>query len=153
LACFTDYLVHERPDPYLIEPTHPPYSVRAEALIKAARQLGLEVYTTDLTHVVYSWDESNWTAKKDNHFIGLNNQQIVDACIEAAFAFCGFLNLAKCSANRVERIRAERGKSYVPRLGLDLLLKARAVSVDDGEEAYERWEADTIDALAKQVTL
>ena len=73
LACFTDYLDHERPNPYLIEPTHPPYSVRAEALIKAARHLGLEAYTTGLTHVVHSWDQSNWTAKKDKHFIGLSN--------------------------------------------------------------------------------
>jgi hypothetical protein len=136
----------------MIEPTHPPYCMRAEALIEAARQLGLEAHTTGLRHVVHSWDESNWADKKDNHFIGLNNQQIVDACIEAAFAFCNLLKLAKCSADRVERIRAERGKSFVPGLGLDLLLKARAVFVDDGEETYDRWEEATIDQLAKHVT-
>jgi hypothetical protein len=151
LACFKDYLAHRRPDPYMIEPTHPPYSVRAEALVKAARQLGLEAYTTGLARVVASWDESNWTTKKDNHFIGLNNQQIVDACIEAAFTFCGFLKLAKCSADRVERIRTNRGKSEVRELGLDLLLKARAVFVDDGEKTYDQWEEMTIDQLAKDV--
>ena len=152
LACIKDYLAHEQPDPYLIEPTHPPYSVRAEALLKAAKQLGLGAYTTGLMDVVHSWDGSKWTARKDNHFIGLNNQQIIDACIEAAFAFCEFLKLAKCSAGRVERIRTDRRKSYVPGLGLDLLLKARAVFVDDGEETYDQWEEMAIDQLAKHVT-
>jgi hypothetical protein len=136
----------------MIEPTHPPYSVRAEALVKAATQLGIDAYTTGLRRVVHSWDESNWAARKDNHFISLNNQQIVDACIQAAFAFCESMGLAKCSADRVERILADREKSYVPGLGLDLLLKARAVFVDDGEEAYDRWEVKTIGELVKHVT-
>ena len=85
-------------------------------------------------------------------FIGLNNQQIVHACIEAACAFCESLKLAQCSADRVERIRTDRGESCVPGLGLDLLLKARAVFVDDGEETYAQWEEMTIDQLAKHVT-
>jgi hypothetical protein len=152
LACFKDYLADLQPDPYMIEPTHPPYSVRAEALIKAAKQLGVGAYTSGLMHVVHSWDESKWAVRKDNHFIGLNNQQIVDACIGAAFTFCESLKLAKCSAGRVERMRTDRGKSYVPGLGLDLLLKARAVFVDDGDKTYYQWEGVTIDQLAKHVT-
>ncbi len=152
LACFKDYLANKQPDPYMIEPSHPPYSIRAEALIMAAKRLGLAAYTNGLMQVVHSWDESKWAEKRDNHFIGLNNQQIVDACIEAAFSFCEFLKLAKCSAGRVERIRTDRGKSHVPGLGLDLLLKARAVFVDDGDETYDQWEQVAIDQLAKHVT-
>ncbi|MFZ0964198.1 MAG: hypothetical protein WAO35_25310 [Terriglobia bacterium] len=153
LACFEDYLRKKRPNPYMIEQSHPPYAVRTEALIEGARQLGLGAYTSGLTSTVGDWDKSNWRIEKDNHFIGLNNREIIKACIHAAFGFCRSLNLAKCSVDRVEAIRSNATKFEIPGLGVDLLLMARSVFNEKGEEAYNRWEHATVDTLAVEVTL
>lgn len=153
LACFEDYLRKKRPNPYMIEQSHPPYSVRAEALIEGARQLGLGAYTSGLMGIVVEWDKSKWHVEKDNHFIGLDNQGIMKACIHAAFGFCGSLKLARCSADRLETIRSNAPKFDIPELGVDLLLMARTVFNEKGEEPYNRWERATVDHLASEVML
>ena len=149
LACFEDYLRKKRPNPYMIEQSHPPYAVRTEALIEGARQLGLGAYTSGLTSTVGDWDKSNWRIEKDNHFIGLNNREIIKACIHAAFGFCRSLNLAKCSVDRVEAIRSNATKFEFPDFGVDLLLRARIVFIEKGEEGYNNWENAVVERLAK----
>jgi len=152
LACFGDHLESQRPNPYMVEQSHPPYSVRAEALIEAARLLGLEGYTIRLSEIEASWEDSEWHDKRDNHFIGLNNQRIREACIQSAFDFCESLKLTKCTAAYVESILSSMRKSAAPKLGLELLIMARAIFVGQGEHAYNQWESAVVASLANELT-
>lgn len=149
LACFRDHLDQQRPNPYMIDQSHPPYSVRAEALIEGARQLGLGAYTFGLTSIVAGWDKSNWHVEKDNHFVSLNNNEMIEGCTQAAFGFCRTLKLARCSAERVESLRSNAAKVDVADFGVDLLLRARIVFIEKGEEGYNNWENAVVERLAK----
>ncbi len=152
LHCMENHLTNDYPNPYLIDQGHPPYAVRAEALIKGAQQLGLGAYTTGLKGVVAGWDTSKWHLKEDNHFIALANPEIIEACTRAAFGFCKSLKLTVCSAQRVEGLRTRTTSPDAVDFGLDLLLIARTVFEEKHEQAYNDWERAVIERLASDLT-
>lgn len=152
LACFEDCLVKERPNPYAIDQNHPPYSVRAEALVEGAEQLGLGAYARGLRNVVAGWDISRPHPKRDNRFVRLTKPEMTEACTQASFRLCKSLKLAGCSAGRMESLRGSALNFDTADLGVDLLLKARIVYGDKGEAAYNEWECEMVKLLASKVT-
>lgn len=152
LACFEDCLVKERPDPYMVDQNHPPYSVRAKALVEGAEQLGLGAYARGLRKVVAGWDKSKLHPKRDNRFVRLTKPEMIEACTQASFGLCKSLNLAGCSAGRMESLRGSASNFDTADFGVDLLLKARIVYSDKGEAAYNEWEREIVKLLARTVT-
>lgn len=152
LDCMENHLRNDSPNPYLIDQSHPPYAVRAEALIKGAQQLGLGVYTGGLQRIVAGWDTSKWHSRKDNHFIALANPEIIEACSRAAFGFCKSLRFSACSAQRVEGLRTRTTTPDAVDFGFDLILIARTVFEEKHEQAYNDWEHAVIERLANDLT-
>ena len=152
LACMENHLTNDRPNPYLIDQSHPPYAVRAEALIKGAQQLGLGAYTSGLKSIVAGWDKSRWHLQKDNHFIALANLKLIESCARAAFGFCKSLKLTACSAERLEGLRTRTMNPDAVDLGVDLLLMARTVFEEKHQQAYNDWERAVIERLASDLT-
>lgn len=151
LACFEDHLVDELPDPYLIDQGHPPYAVRVQALIEGAKQIGLKGHTNGLSGVVATWDKSKWYQKKDNHFLALARPELIEACIRVAFGACKCLSLTVCSPKHVEAAQSNVVNSGEEDFGLDLLLMARTVFNEKGEEAYNVWEHGLIARLITSI--
>jgi hypothetical protein len=152
LRCMANHLTNDYPNPYWIDQGHPPYAIRAQALINGACQLGLGAFTTGLKTVVAGWDSSKWQSKKDNRFIALANPEIIEACTKAAFGFCKSLNFTVCSARRVETLRTRTMGPDAVDFGVDLLLMATTAFENKHERAYDEWEQAVIQRLSRDLT-
>jgi hypothetical protein len=102
MACFHDMV--ENLNPYEITPTHPPCAVRAEALISASQDLGLEKYATNLKTLFEGWRTSPWKRGYDNRYAALTRGDLIEASIKSALHFCSSLDIRPCTGKRVESI-------------------------------------------------
>ena len=59
VAALFDVLEYDGLNPYKIGPGHPPYEVRANALLYAGESLGWEAYLSDLRDIVGRWRVSS----------------------------------------------------------------------------------------------
>ena len=151
LACFQD--VVERPDinPYEITQTHPPYAVRADALIVGAKRIGLMDFTGNLQRVIEDWRRSQWKKQRDSRFLSLARPELIEACTKTAFSFCESLKLAQCSRAKLDQVPASLAAYNSEDMGLDLLLFAWFVFEKRGKQAYSEWESQVVKDLARRI--
>jgi hypothetical protein len=157
LAAFANVVSHPSVNPYKVDQDHPPYAVRAQALMTAAPDLGFGPYGDELHTLVRSWRESKWDQQRDNRFLRLANDQLLKECIRCSFAFCKQTGLRKCSPEDVNRVRervaaknAERAQN--DELGADTLLEAWLVHRELGDgPPYEEWALQRVGGLAELV--
>ncbi len=151
LASFFDVVEDSKINPYEITQSHPPYAVRAEALIKGALLLDIHRYSTKLERLAQSWRRSTWRKHFNNRFLAFSRAELLDSSVKVAFSLCALLNLAKCTPVKIDAVFA-RPLSQTPEdLGLDLILWAWAVFEQKGKEAYFPWESGTVRHLAQTI--
>ena len=151
LACFQD--VVERPDinPYEITQTHPPYAVRADALIVGAKRIGLTEFTGKLQGVIEDWRRSQWKKRRDSKFLSLSRPELIGACTKTAFEFCESLKLAQCTRGRLDELPKSLAAYNSEDMGLDLLLFAWFIFEKRGKQEYSEWESQVVRDLARRI--
>jgi len=149
IACFHDMV--ENLNPYEITTTHPPYAVRAEALITAGQELGLGEYATNLKVLSGGWRTSHWKRGYDNRYAALTRPDLVEACTKSAFHFCGSLGIRPCTGKRVEELSESLSGIDTDEIGINLLVHAWIQFEKYGEEAYSGWERKLVAELTNKV--
>jgi hypothetical protein len=150
LACFQD-VVDAPKDPYTITRTHPPYAVRAEALIKAAQEIGLDRYSTALKNALERWLSSPWKRKRDNRYLALTRPDLVEACTKTAIDFCKSMTIEPCTRRRVQDLEASLDNLKADEIGIDTLIYAWLKFERDGEVAYTGWESQLIEDITTRI--
>ncbi len=152
LASFCD--VVEKPDlnPYEVTEMHPPYAVRADALVTTATQIGLADFTESLRRLCDNWRTGPWKSRRDNRFLCLASPELMESCRKLAFSLCDSLQLRKCTRERLNEITCLQERESLDEIGLDLLLLAWSVYEAKGEQAYLDWKLKVLDRLVKKVT-
>jgi hypothetical protein len=151
LACFVDAVEDPNINPYEITQSHPPYALRAEALMQGAELLGLSRYTTKLRHLTQSWQRSQWRKNLSNRFLALSRTELLRSCVNVGFSLCRSLKLVECNGSKVDRVFAQPVTRVPDDLGLDLVLCAWAVFEQKGKDDYFTWESKTVQDLAQAI--
>jgi hypothetical protein len=153
LASLFDVLDDTAIDPYQVGQSHPPYEVRAKALLRAANQLGWDAQTHRLSELTQSWTRSEWRRGKNNLYTALAEPALIEACVHGALKACQTLGLPKSTPQAVRALHERLRRGDAPDLGSELVLAAWLVREDNDESAYEKWERETIRALLVHITL
>jgi hypothetical protein len=150
LACFEDVLDNASLNPYELTQSHPPYFVRANALLDGARLLGWN--DAALRRRIAGWADSKWRDSKSNRLLSLAKPELTSVCVSAALQTCQILQLANCTC---EGLNAMLGTSArrPPEFGVKLVLEAYVMFKECGEQAYLDWQAPAVQQLADTVTL
>lgn len=153
LATFQDILEAKGLDPYQIGQSHPPYEVRANALLTASDQLGWAYYTGGIRRQMDVWRSSEWSRGRTNSYLSYASPDLVRDSVDAALAVCEALGLPGCTATLVGEVDGRIGEGGTPDFGTELLLAAwlRRDQMEEGE--FEEWERGTKESLLALITL
>ena len=152
LASFEDLLEDKNLNPYHLTQSHPPYALRADALLKGAEVMGWKGLTGQLTKQVGSWTSSNWRNSRTNRFRALSSPDLTRECVDAALSMCRELAIPRCTPALLDT--ASSNVEYDQfEFGTRLLLQAYSVFRQRGQSGYLSWQSTAVQALAQSVTL
>jgi hypothetical protein len=149
MACFEDLLDDPSLNPYELTQSHPPYSVRANALLEGARILNWN--DSRIQKAMAAWPDSKWRDAKSNRIRSQASSELTSACVNAAFKTCQTLGLARCTAERLDEILRGHGSGHSPEFGVNLVLEAYVVFEKNGDQAYMTWQENVVRELAETV--
>lgn len=150
LAALQDVMEADGLNPYQLGQSHPPYEIRARALIDAAGRLGWAYYTGAIQNLVDRWSASSATDARSNLHVACADPRLLGGAIAAALKTCEALSLPRCTPVRIAALEAGQGHS--PEFSTDLILAAWLTRNRSTEAAYEEWERTVINRLLADVT-
>jgi hypothetical protein len=151
LATFHDTLEDEELNPYQVGQSHPPYEIRAKALIDASNRLGWEVATQGLTKQVADWSRSHWRKERNNQYVAYASPDLVRGCVTSVIITCETLALPRCTAETLDAIQKKLKQSEIPDLGSEVLLAAWMQCQQMDNDSFDAWESDVVRELAQAV--
>jgi hypothetical protein len=146
LNAFCATLEEGKPDPFIKRQDHPPYIVRAAALLYAGRQLGLRRYQNGLTLIHDKYLQVVEEAGQKNELLLFAPQELIRSCVDAAVLVAEKFQLKKWRQVDAEKFLLE------PIFGVDLL-NAAFEKRQASEASYPEWERAVVSQLAGYVTL
>jgi hypothetical protein len=149
LAALQDVMEADALDPYQLGQSHPPYEIRARALIDASAQLGWAYYTGAIQNLVDRWSAPSASDTRNLH-VACADPRLLSGVIAAALKTCETLSLPCCTPDRIAVLEGEQGQS--PDFGTDLILAAWLTRNRSTEAAYEEWERMVINRLLADLT-
>jgi hypothetical protein len=147
LAAFNDLIHDDALDPYHISQSHPPYEVRAEAAIRASRELKFEKFTSEIAAQVTSWKSSRWAGGRTNDYIALTPRELVSAAVDHTLHICSTIRLPKCNESTLTLCRDEP----IPAFGMDSILKAYTEQADHGSHAFRNWQTNYVKTILREL--
>jgi hypothetical protein len=151
LAAFHDVLDDEACNPYQLGQSHPPYEIRANALIDASNQLGWEDYTQDLVERIAYWHRSHWRKERNNQYVACASPDLVQECVTSAITTCEALSLPRCSGETLEAIQSKLHQGEPPDWGAEVLIAAWLQCQQMDNDSFNAWESSVIRQLAQTV--
>ena len=88
LAALHDVMDEGNLNPYQLGQSHPPYEVRARAMIEVATQLGWAYYTGDFQDLIDRWPTTVWAQDKTNLYAACADTRLVQGSVSAALETC-----------------------------------------------------------------
>jgi hypothetical protein len=146
LGAFHNTLRDLNPGPFIKKQDHPPYIVRVEALIDAAKKLHFDRYSADLSEVLRNHLKAVEQVGKKNDLLLFAPNNLVGDCVSAAISVAGNFGLRRWREIDPSRFLAE------PSFGFDLFAAAFKKS-QAGPSAYAEWQRAIVDKLTASVTL
>lgn len=138
-------------NPYKMIAHHPPYGVRAAALVTTAEHLGWSARTGNLREIIEGWQRNGRNLGRDNAYATYADPDIVAVCVGCAIATCEDFALPRCNQGNLDRVAGMVRDGVIPNFGMDLLLAAWTVARDQDENARSRWEGKVIPSLLGSV--
>jgi hypothetical protein len=138
-------------NPFLIEETHPPVELRTTALVQAAYQLGWHEYVKALEEILDQWERLRIRGAPQNKYSYLRRRELINGCLESAFEYCRYMEFSRLGPGDLSRIRGTLKRGDDLSNGVDLIAAAWLVFREQGEEIYEKWEAQTVRLLINEI--
>ena len=122
LATFHDILEDEDLNPYLVGQSHPPYEIRANALIDAS-----------------------------NRYVACASPDLVQGCVTSVITACETLSLPRCSGETLKVIQEKLNCGETPDLGSEVLIAAWMQWQHTDKDSFSAWESSVVRELAQAV--
>jgi hypothetical protein len=149
LAALQDVMEPDALDPYQLGQSHPPYEIRARALIDTAGRLGWAYYTGAIQTLVDRWSAASASHARNLH-VACADPRLLSGTIATALKTCEALSLPCCTPARLAVLEDRQEQS--PDFGTDLILAAWLMRNRSTEAAYEEWERTVIKRLLADIT-
>jgi hypothetical protein len=144
LAALQDVLERSDTNPYQLGQSHPPYEVRAKAMIEAAKLLEWTYYTGEYETLIENWPKSSWASDRTNFYTACADNRLVQGTLEAALQTCRLLALPCCTPALIESVRGKLGQRELPDLGIEIIIAAWITRGQIEEQPYLAWERGVI---------
>jgi hypothetical protein len=151
LATFHDILEDEDLNPYQVGQSHPPYEIRANALMDASTRLGWEDYTQGLTDRVAHWRRSHWWKERNNRYVACASPGLVRSCVTSVITACETLSLPRCSGETLEAIQKKLNRGETPDWGSEVLIAAWMQWQQMDKDSFSAWESSVVRELSQAV--
>jgi hypothetical protein len=152
LAALQDVMEAGGLDPHQLGQSHPPYEIRAKALIEAAGQLGWAYYTGDIQGLVDQWSAASTANIRTNLHIACADQRIVSGAIASAIQTCQSIALPCCTAAGIDALDDRLKRGHPLEFGTDVIVAAWLTRTRSTEAEYEEWERVLIQRLLAEIT-
>lgn len=152
LAALQDVMEADDLNPYQLGQSHPPYEIRATALIEAAGRLGWAYYTGAVVTLADRWSSTAPAAERTNLHVACADPRLLTGVISAAMQSCQELSLPCCTPARITALEERHRQGPPLEFGTDVILSAWLIRSTSTEAAYEEWERAVIDSLVADVT-
>jgi hypothetical protein len=151
LAAFQDEIEDKGKNPYHVDKAHPPYALRAIALLKASRTLGWTNHTKDIRVILENWRKSKWAKGIDNNYRSLCDPQLTEAVLDCTLATCEAFGLTACTVPEIERIDQLLRQKIIPEFGAELIIAAWLTREQRDEPAYNQWQSSVVRNLSDSI--
>jgi hypothetical protein len=151
LATFQDTLEDEALNPYQVGQSHPPYEVRANALIDASHRLDWEGAAQGLRKQVTHWGRSPWRKERNNRYVAYASPDLVQGCVTSVIATCETLSLPRCSTETLDGIQKKLDQGECPDLGSEVLIAAWLQYQQMDKDSFDAWESSVVKELTQAV--
>jgi len=152
LAALQDVMETDSLRPYQLGQSHPPYEIRAKALIETAGRLGWAYYTGAIQTLVDRWSSNASIDTKTNLHVACADPRLLSGAISAALQLCKSLLLPCCTPARIKSLDEKERQGQGAEFGTDLILAAWLTRSQSTEAAYEEWERSIIPRLLADIT-
>lgn len=151
LAALQDVMEADDLNPYQLGQSHPPYEIRASALIDAAGRLGWAYYTGGLQCLLDRWSSAP-PGERTNLHVACADSRLLNGVISVAIQTCEQLLLPCCTPDRIAAVENLQRQGQPPELGTDFILAAWLMHSRSTESVYEEWERTTIRGVLTDLT-
>jgi len=151
LAAFCDELEDKNPDPYFVNQQHPPYAMRAEALLNASRSLGWSEYGSGLRAQFRKWSIPHSKKQIDYSYTSLTEPVLIKSCVQCALDACKAYKLPQCDTHLINKVGQILQRGETPEFGVDLIIAAWMMERLDRNN-YQQWELDVVRRLYESLT-
>jgi len=151
LAALQDVMEADDLNPYQLGQSHPPYEIRASALVIAASRLGWAYYTGGIQCLLDRWSSAP-SGERTNLHVACADPHLLIGVISAAIQICEQLQLPCCSPERIAAVESLQRQGRPLELGTDLILGAWLMHSRSTEAAYQKWERENIGRVLADLT-
>ena len=152
LAALQDVMEVDGLNPYQLGQSHPPYEIRAKALIDAASRLGWGYYTGAACSLVDRWSSTAPSDERTNLHIACADPRLLSGVISAATQSCQALSLPCFTPARMAVLEDMQGQDQPLEFGTDVIVAAWLTRSRSTEAAYQKWERAVIQRLLADIT-
>jgi hypothetical protein len=152
LAAIQDVMEADDLNPYQLGQSHPPYQIRARALIDAANRLGWAYYTGAIQGLLDRWSSTAPSDERTNLHVACGDPHLLSGAVSAAIQTCEALSLPCCTPARIAALDDEEKQGQPLELGTDVILAAWLVHRRSTDAAYQEWERETIGRVLADLT-
>jgi len=153
LQAFLDTMDDREPDPYYLGESHPPYEVRAFALVEAAERLGWNGDIANIQDRIDAWRISPAAKARTNEYVTLTDADIVKSAVSSSIEFCRECGLEACDKDRLKAVEGLLQVDNALDFGPELVLAAWLLRGQDSVDSCQAWERKLVQALAGTVML
>lgn len=150
LFAFDEFVERHDPDPYRIGQVHPPYHLRASAMVDAASRLLWGDFTDPLQHRIDGWSGD---APNSYEYATLSDEDLLIAAVTCGLDSCKIAGLPRLTAERADELRAVVRTGALPEFGSELVVAAWLAQEELEQAAFAEWHNRVVRELAKDVTL
>lgn len=152
LAALQDVMEADDLNPYQLGQSHPPYEIRARALIDAAGRLGWAYYTGTIQGLLDRWSSTAPSDERTNLHVACGDPHLLSGAVSAAIQTCEALSLPCCTAARIAAFEERERQGQPLELGTNVILAAWLIRGRSSDEVYQEWERATISRVLADLT-
>ena len=152
LAALQDVMEAHDLNPYQLGQSHPPYEIRARALIDAAGRLGWAYYTGAIQCLLDRWSSTAPANERTNLHVACADPRLLNGTISVAIQTCEALSLPCCTPARIAALEDRQRLGQPLELGTDVIVAAWLTRNRSSEAEYEKWERAVIGRLLADIT-
>lgn len=153
LAAMHDVMDDDGLDPFQLGQSHPPYELRAVALLEAANRLGWAYYATEIQTLIDKWSKAVDSGARTNLHVACADSRLWKGAVSASLTVCEELALPRFTPDDLKSLEAQfAAGQHSVEFGTNVILAAWLKRAQCTEAEFATWEQAVIQQLIADIT-